>query len=163
MIRLAQMQDLPAILALMVEAGAQSRYVALGGVHRGYAEKWLQGVLFLNGSKTEDGTWVSVAITPDGAVEGFHIGSQQRIGLVGVRFEASDALFYVSPRAPAFSFAGLLHSFFSWAARTPRIAVIRPGATDMLDDPARVATMYERLGFRRSGIILERAIAKVAA
>lgn len=162
MIRLAQMTDLPRILELMIEAAGKSRYAQLGGVHRPYAKKFLQETLFLNGVTGESGTWVSVYVK-DGTIEGFHIGMQQRIGLVGTRFEATDAQFYVSDRAGAFAFSGLLDSFFKWASRNPRIAIIRPGVTDMLDDIDRTAAIYERLGFRKSGHILELPISGRAA
>ena len=159
MIRLATMTDTRRMADLMVEAGAKSRYRDICGVDHTYAKGLLREIVFNNENRSPAGTWVNV-VEQDGQIQGYHIGMQQRIGLVGERFEAVDAQFYVTPDAPAKAYLQLLNSFYEWAERTPRIAVIRPGATDMLEDPERIAKVYERHGFRRSGLIFEREIVR---
>lgn len=167
MIRQANCTDIPRIVALMAEGHARSKYAGSGEVDRTYAKQMLARMFMLHGGRSCEGTWCMVSEV-DGVVEGYHLGAQQRIGLVGSKFEATDVQVYLSEKAGPFDFIAMTESFLTWAEGQPRIITIRPGLHDFIltgEQVKRLAGVYERYGFRQVGVILERAVetAKEAA
>jgi len=164
MIRAAKMVDTPRLVALMVEAQKTSRYAGKGAVDETYAKQLLKELILHNGGRSSEGTLVNV-IEVNGQIEGYHIGMQQRIGLVGTKFEAADAQLYTTAQAPPFAFVELLEAFCHWAAFTPRIIAIRPGASDILGKKnlAFMSDIYRRLGFEEVGTIFEREVMRQEA
>jgi hypothetical protein len=149
MIRPATLEDSPRIADLMAKGFARSRYAGRpgAGVDRTYALQFIRGVLVRNGFKSAEATWCNVWVE-NGAVLGYHLGLEQRIGQVGTLYEAANIHFYTDPKASPFAAVALLKSFFEWAAGRPRIIEICMDANDMIVDIETVAEVYRSIGFK---------------
>ncbi|MCC6915308.1 MAG: BRCT domain-containing protein [Rhodospirillaceae bacterium] len=157
MIRPAKFADIVSLVGLLKEAHARGRFALTGQIDERMARATLKHFISRHGGKGEESTHCMVAETA-GSICGLHIGVKMPIAYVGVQWEATDLMFVVSPRASRFVARALLKSFFAWAETDSRIVRILPAVTDIVADWRPLASTYEKLGFRQTGVIVERMI-----
>lgn len=151
MIRPANAVDVPDLIALLQEGYRRSIYADVGNIAEKAATQLLLGMILKHGIPAIDGTHCMV-IERDGKIVGLHFGAKQRVYMIGSKYFASDAFFYVQPGHP-FEVIGLVDSFISWAAADPRVIEILPGVTDVISDYHAAGQIYEKMGFVQSGAI----------
>lgn len=154
MIRAARAVDLPGLMALLREAYARSRYKDVGEIAEKPTEQMLLALILKHGVKAIDGTLTNV-IEVNGTIVGLHFACKERIKLIGTKFFASDAFFYVQ-QGHGTQALGLLAAFFAWAEADPRVFEITPGTDDTIQDWRSATKMYNRFGFEQCGAILRR-------
>jgi hypothetical protein len=159
MIRPAKAVDIPAIMDLLKEGYRSCRFAGEGAPDEQYAKQFLHRCVMRHGGHGESGVGHFVA-EHDGRVIGHIIGHKNRIGEIGNKFFVSDSLFYVSPGASATAALGLVNAVETWAATDPRVLTIVFGCSDMIANPERTAALFERLGYRRMGFILEKRVGR---
>jgi hypothetical protein len=152
MIRTATFGDMMRLRELFVEMHRRSKYAELSGLDEEAARTLLMNCIRANGRTNEGGTLFNVC-ERDGALEGFMIGTLNRIYHVGKRLQASD----MTDRAFPHDLHRLVSAYLAWAEGNPRVAMIGLSETDAIrKDSARLAKLYERNGFRRFGTVWER-------
>lgn len=159
-IRAAKFADIPRLVDLMTEMHMRSCYVGRDEVDVAEAKQLCLGMIQRVTVKGPGGACAFAAEKDDGTVEGFILGMTERVYHIGCNLMATDVFFYVSERAGPRDFIHLFDAFESWAEANPRVIEIRPGVTDAIDAPERLAKFYERRGYRRSGLMFEKGIAR---
>lgn len=154
MIRPANAVDIPALIALLMDGHQRSRYVERGEISEKAAYQVLLAMIMKSASKAIDGTHCLV-IEDGGEIVGIHFGAKERIKMIGTKYFASDAFFYVKGGHP-FEAVGLVNRFIAWASADPRVIEIMPGVTDDIDDFHEAGQLYEKMGFVQSGAIYRR-------
>lgn len=153
--RRAQFADIPRLVELMQEAHGRSKYAERCRVDVDEVKQLFIGALQRDSVRGPGGSCVYV-VQADGVVEGVILGMTERIYHFGDKLMATDVLFYVSERAGPRSALNLLAAFEGWASENPRIIEITLGISDVIDDPERLAKVYERRGYAYSGLMYER-------
>lgn len=160
MIRSARAADIMAIVGLMREAHGRSQRRLDGDIDEKYLkDEVLAKAIFYDGPKWAKhplGTQVLVA-DRDGRIVGLHIGAKSRVGVIGKPLFASDVLFYVSPKATAFTAPAMVRKFEQWAWSDPRVIEVKPGVNSDVMDWHMAAAFYERLGYVHDGAIMKKA------
>ena len=157
MIRPARFADTPSILALIGEMHERSVYAGVDTVDGKVARSIVVQSVQRHGLLKDGGASAFVA-EQDNEIVGFIIGVLDRLYHIGHRLMATDLLFYAGTKAGPRDFVGLFDAFEAWAESVPGIAEIKPGITDAIDEPERLAKFYERRGYRRCGAIFQRSI-----
>lgn len=157
MIRPARFVDIPRIADLLLDGYALSKYALRCGVDVAETKKILTSGLQRVGSKTSGACLVNLAVNGEQIV-GLHFGILERVYHIGTMLMATDLWFYVSSAASPRDFVQLFDLFEAWALENPKVIEIKPGVTDVLGDPERLAKFYERRGYKRSGLMFERSI-----
>lgn len=157
MIRGAKFGDLPGMLALVREMQERSRYSHLTLDETG-AKKMLLACVQRHGHQTAGGTCVFVHHETGGEIAGLIIGVLTPLYDVSEELMASDVMFYVSPRGHPKAAGALLNACLGWAEGNDRVAILRFGVTDAIDEDfdRSAAVLYGGRGFRRAGVIYER-------
>lgn len=153
-VRDAEFSDVAIILELLEEgkeAGSYRDY----HIDMNVAKQLIFGTLQRTKVKGDGGTCVFV--WDDDGVQGVLIGVTERIYHIGKEFRATDIFFYItqSYNDPD-AFRSLLKEFERWAWSNSRVRKIDLGVTNVFGDPERLARIYERFGYNRSGVMLEK-------
>lgn len=157
MIRRAAFGDIPALVALMLEMHAASKYAGRVEVDEKHTRAMFMAMIQRHGGKHDGATLVNVVENRDGEVAGFMVGMLDRVYHVGTMLAAKDVFLYVRQgRAGALDAGRLVDAFLSWAEENAKVHEINLSWTDTLPGAARVEALYLAKGFRRSGAIYER-------
>lgn len=146
-----------ALVELLREQHARSRYAALGDIDPTYARRLLAQAIQRHGHTTDGGTQVNVIEAEDGSIAAFMVGVLNRVYHVGNALCAQDMFLVAGDRAPALASRTLLNAYVEWASSNPRVLEINLSHTDALPEGDRMGAVYERLGFERCGGIYRRA------
>jgi hypothetical protein len=87
----------------------------------------------------------------DGKLTGFIAGILDRIYLFGAKLKAND-VFFVNT-GPASDAAKLFDGYVNWARSIRAVEEIRATWTDILPESSKVAKLYARKGFAKTGEI----------
>lgn len=157
--RPATASDLSKVYDMMLEMHARSKYAQDADVDQQTARALLMQALQRHGGKNNGSTYF-VVDESDGNLNGFMIGTLQRLYLIGNRLEAMDLYLYARADAPPRSAHALLKSYVDWASDCPKVASIKLSWTDALGvDGERLGALYERKGFKPHGGIYEKVMA----
>lgn len=157
MIRDARMIDILRLVELLEYAQARSVYAGRVAVDVPYAKKYLGGAIMRNGNIHHGGTCVKVVEDADGEVQGFILGALDRVYGIGDKLAAFDNYLVVTDEAPPLSAKRLFDSYVAWASACPSVVEIGASHTQALPESERLASVFERAGFRPYGTIYQRA------
>ena len=145
-----------ALVELLREQHARSRYAGLVEIDPTYARRMLSQAIQRNGHTHDGGALVNVIEGEDGSIVAFMVGVLNRVYHIGTALCAQDMFLVASDRAPATASRRLLKAYIDWAAANPRVLEIILSHTDALPEGERMGQVYERLGFQRCGGIYRR-------
>lgn len=150
MIRNARHQDIPAIMAMLHEMHAESKYRGRVGISDKAAENLLMSAIAMSGQRGPQGTHVIIA-EKDGEPVGFMVGSLDRVYHIGDRLTANDIFLYVRPGNGIRPVLGLIDSYTEWASSIRAVVEIVLSWSDTMTGAAAIAPLYARKGFVKSG------------
>lgn len=154
MIRPAKFGDIPAIVELMEEGHARSKYAGRDFVDPKEAKRLLMASIQRQGLKGEGGACVFVT----DQVDGFTMGMVDRVYHIGTKLMAQNLFYYARETARPQDRLALFDAYIGWASAIPGVIEIHDGITDIVGDVDRVEALYRRRGFTRCGVIMERKI-----
>jgi hypothetical protein len=158
-VRAAKYADISGLCALMRDGHARSKYADVGGIDTAEARQIFMGAIQRMASTGPGACCVFVAEGEEG-INGVFIGVLERVYHVGDKLSATDLFFYTAPGANPWAASTMLEGFEKWASANPRVIEIRLGVTDVIDaNPETLAGIYEKRGYKRVGVILERKVA----
>lgn len=154
MIRLARLDDLARLYALVLEMHQATDYPARGiGVSETAAKALMRDAVLRNGRTNDGGTLLNV-IEVSGELVGFMLGILQRVYLIGDRLEAQDAYLFCSKKAPARAPERLIDAYLAWAGSNEKVAEITLSFTNAGGvKVGKLARIYMRKGFAPVGQI----------
>lgn len=156
-IRPATFSDIPKMTALLQDGYERSKYVDRGRVDAQEAKQLLLGAVQRMEVRGVGGACVYVA-EKDGELTGLIVGMTERVYHIGDRLRATDLFFYTKEDAPKVTALALMKAFEAWATSNRKVIEIVLGVTDIVGDPERLARVYEKRGYARCGVMLERRI-----
>lgn len=157
MIRQAKFGDIPEIARLMQAMYLRSKYVGRDEIDIKEAKALAVQSVQRHGLKTPGGTCVFVAQDRE-PLTGFIIGVLDRVYHIGRKLMATDIFWYADDGSPRDAIM-LFDAYLKWAGSVPGVIELKNGATDAIGgDYSRVAKLYERRGFKQTGVIYEKAV-----
>jgi hypothetical protein len=154
MIRNARSQDIPALLAMLHEMHAASKYAGRVEISDKAANSQLMSAIAANGQIGPQGTLVIIA-EKDGEPVGFMLAVLDRIYGIGNKLWSYDQYLYVRPRAGVRPLLSLIDAYTTWALGIRAVVDIKLAWNDTLPGAERLEPLFERKGFVRSGGIFE--------
>lgn len=154
MIRPAKYQDIPAILAMLHEMHAASKYAGRVEISSKAAEQLLMSAIAAHGQIGPQGAHVVIA-EEDGKPVGFMVGVLDRVYHIGRKLTAQDLFLYVRDGASQKHVLGLIDSYIGWASNIRAVLDIMLSWTDTLPGAERIEAVYARKGFTKIGGIFE--------
>ena len=154
-LRAARFADIPRIVELMGEMHEASKYAELDTVDEQAAHRLIAQCVQRHGHKHDGGSFVTV-IEKDGQIEGFVVGILDRVYHIGKHLSANDVFLFCSSKAAPASGLALFKAYLNWAMAIPKVRVIKASWTDAVPGAERMAQVYEKKGFTRTGEIFER-------
>jgi hypothetical protein len=152
LIRPARFADIPAIVAIILEAYAHSIHAGTDvDVDVKVTKALLMQAIQRHGAKGAGGSSLFVA-EHNGAIAGFIIGIVDRVQNIGTKLYATDLMFLCAPDAPPGAAGRLVTALVAWARSIPDVRMIYLGASDVVGDWARTEKLYRRKGFAQSGV-----------
>ncbi len=159
-IRPAHTTDVFAMVALLRDQYARSRYVGRVNIDDKYARSLLAQMIQRHGGTHAGATLVNVVETGEGVICGFCAGLLDRVHMIGDRLVAQDIFLVIDEASGSRGSMRLLSQYFQWAEAIPAVLEITLSHTDAIPDGERVGQFYERLGFVRCGALYRRDTAK---
>lgn len=153
MIRQAKHQDIPALMAMLGEMYAASKYVGRGEIAPKAAESLFMGAIASQGQFGPQGSHVAIAEEEEPV--GFLVGVLDRVYHVGSKLMAQDVLFYVRPGASPRHALALVDSYIAWAARPRACIEIMLSWSDAIPGAEKIAALAKRKGFDKVGEMFE--------
>lgn len=153
MIRPARFQDAPAIERLIRSQHERSKYAHRVEISDKALSTLVQGMIAQMGQHGPQGSHVSVAVR-DGRIVGFIAGVLDRVYHIGKKLTAND-LFFINENGTLGDTIKLLDSYVEWAKANPKVLEIVVSWSDTLTGAERVADLYRRKGFAKSGEMFE--------
>lgn len=150
-VRVGKFADIPAVVELMKDAHAVSRYACYE-----FNERAAKGLLMTAMQRAPRSQFVAVAETGEG-VEGFVVGILQPLYFVLDAVECTDLFLHAAPGAHGATAARLAKALHRWAAERGA-QVVRQGTTDAITDPKRAAAVLTRAGLTARGAIYEKEL-----
>lgn len=157
MTRRATYQDIPALIAMLREMLAASKYAGRGEIAEKAADNLLTTAIASQNHRGPQGSHVVIA-EHNGEPVGFMVGVLDRVYSVGNKLTANDLFLYVRPGAPPRTVIDLLDSYLEWASGIRAVIEIMLSYSDALPGAERIAPLYERMGFKESGRMYERRL-----
>lgn len=151
------MGDVHAMVALLEDGYCRSRYRDLCGFDVRLARSQVFQAVQRHGLMGAGGQCVFVGESA-GVVVGMIVGVLQPLYMLGDKLEAADVFFVVRAGAHPDVSRGLLDSYVAWAVGNPDVVEVTLSVTDVIGSPERVARLYDRMGFRRKGVISGRTL-----
>lgn len=153
MIRPSRFTDIPRLAALLGEMHARSVYATRATPDiKAFKALCVQAI-------QRHGTTACLFVAEGEAVEGFIMGTLDRLFGISHETYATDLFFYCSNRAHARDAGGLLDAFLGWAERAPGVIEIRLGVSGAIGDWRRAGALYQRRGMVADGALYVRRIA----
>lgn len=156
-LRRPRMIDVPALAQMLVDLHPRTRFVEMGEARLDVAKRVLAQAIQRHGGTTDGGSFVGIVETGEGVICGLMVGVLQRVYLIGDKLYASDVFLVAAPDAPLSVLPTLLNGFLNWAESAPDCVEIQLTWSDALPSGYRMAPVYRRLGFERSGEMYRRA------
>lgn len=156
--RRARTTDVFAIVDLLVEQQARSRYAGAVSVDEPYTRKLLAQAIQRNGGRTDGATLVNVIENDDGAIEAFMLGVLNRVYLIGDKLCAQDTHLVAREGAPLLASRRLMSAYVQWASANPNVHEIYLSHTDALPEGQRMGEIYSKMGFQLCGGIYRRQV-----
>lgn len=160
MIRAAKAADTMAVIGLMQEAKAKSRYADIGEVDVKLAKLFLGRMVHFQGNRHAGGSLYVVSET-DGALKGFFLAHLAPVYIVGNKLEAQDLHLYMSDDADPRDFFRCIALFDEWAASNPDVIEATLSLSDFIPDPEGaelIERIYARRGYERTASVHKRRI-----
>ena len=155
--RAARFVDIPRLTELAIETHARSVYAGRVALDLRRVKGILMTAMQRHGDQpAESGMCVYVAETM-GTIEGFIVGTLDRVYHVCETLEATDLFFIVSERGDPRHASQLLDEFLAWAKRNERVTDVRMGITGAIGDWQRTEALYKRKGLQHDGAIYSRS------
>lgn len=148
-VRPARFVDVLAMVSLLEEHYPSTRYAGIVDLDADYARKLLAQIVQRHGGQHAGATCCFV-YERAGAVVGFLAGQLDRVYGVGTKLSAHDIFLVAAKDSHAVSLP-LIKAYRDWAFASPKIFEIYLTCSDVLPDGHRIASLYEKLGFTRSG------------
>lgn len=152
MIRPARFQDAPAIERLIRDQHLASKYAGRAEISDKALTDLVVSMIAQMGQHGPQGSHVAVA-EREGTIVGFVAGVLQRVYSIYKKLEAVD-LFLVNTGTAA-EMLGLVDSYIGWARANPKVLIIKLSWCDTVPGAGRIAGLYRRKGFSRTGEIFE--------
>ena len=153
MIRRATFNDAPAIMALIRSQHARSKYAARCAISDNALEYLVAQMIGQQGQIGPQGTCVFV-VEKAGKPVGFIAGILDRVYQIGRKLTAQD-LFFVNEGGSVADTLKLLDEYIAWAQSIRAVLEIVVSWSDTLPGAERLAQLYTRKGFTKSGEMYE--------
>lgn len=153
MIRKATYQDAPAIMAMVREQHSRSKYAERCRIAEPALQHLVSALIAQQGQIGPQGSCVFVAENT-GEPVAFIAGVLDRVYSIGAKLKAQD-LFFVNERGTVGDTMRLLDAYVGWARAIRAVLEISVSWTDTLPGAERVAKLYARKGFVKSGEVFE--------
>lgn len=153
MIRSATFADAPALMALIRAQHARSKYAGRCRIAEPALEHLVTSMIAQQNQIGPQGSCVFVA-DKDGQPVAFIAGVLDRVYCIGAKLKAQD-LFFVNEGGTVGDTLRLLDAYIAWARSIRAVLEISVSWTDTLPGAERVAQLYGRKGFRKSGEVFE--------
>jgi hypothetical protein len=160
MIRVAKFGDIPGIVSVMRDAFERSGYAAICSFDEAEAKNVALHAMKRHGSHHEGSTFVAVAVTDDGVIEGYIIGVLQRFYEFTDALEATDLHWICTERVNPRDAIRLVKAMHKWAEESPKVVFIFQANTNVIVDDAPVTRALEGLGMVRFGSILKKELVR---
>ena len=147
MIRQATLSDIWRLLEILQEAHSRSIYADVCGIDRERAK----GLLSEGIAASFNGQAFAAVAEQAGQVEGFILGSEEPLYLIGDKTVVTDLFWVATSRVDARDPRQLMAGLISWGRLRPNAAEIRCGTTPVIQEPEKAARMLNRLGFEPYG------------
>lgn len=158
--RRARTTDVFAMVDLLVEQQARSRYAGEVEVDEPYTRKLLAQAIQRNGGTTDGSSLVNVIEDDNGKIEAFMVGVLNSVYFIGNRLCAQDMFLVARPNASPLAAVRLIRAYIDWAEGNPKVYEIALSHTDALPEGNRMGPIYGRFGFRKSGAIFHKKSGK---
>lgn len=149
-VRVANFQDIPAIVDFMRASHARSRDAEITTFDEIEAKQLLVRCMQRHGHQNYMGAMVLVSET-DAGLQGFVIGIIDQVYPCLKEFKVTDLLFIMGPDAPKRDAMRMIDSLLKWAENNPKVIKVLLGATDDLADWLSVSRFYEHAGLTQCG------------
>lgn len=153
MIRPARFQDAPAIERLIRDQHARSKYAGRVEISDKALNQLVMAALAGMTQSGPQASHVSVAVR-DGKIVGFIMGTLDRVYHIGKKLTAND-LYFVNEGGTTGDTLKLLDAYVAWAKSNPKVLEVMVSWADTLPGAGRVAELYRRKGFQKSGEMFE--------
>lgn len=157
MMRPARFIDTPRIVELLIAQQKRSRFADAVAVDEGHARKLVSAMIQRHGGIHDGATCCYVIESDEGIVEAFIFGMLDRVYHIGDMLTAIDVFLVCTEKAPLTAMQRLLSAYMDWAQANPKVFEIQLSWTDALPTGERMAALYERKGFVKSGEIFRRS------
>lgn len=154
MIRNARHQDIPALMAMLHEMHAASKYAGRVEISDKAAENLLESAIASQGQSGPQGSHVIIAFEKDEPV-GFMIGCLDRVYHIGTKLTANDIFLYVRQGSGVSATLGLINSYLEWASSKRACIEIMLSWSDALPGAVEIESLYRRKGFVQTGAMFE--------
>jgi hypothetical protein len=162
MIRVAQISDVMAIVALLKHAHQNSIYRDLSNVRDKDAQQFVMQMLQGMGLKSRHATLVWVAVT-DGVVTGIVAAAKSPVYFIGDKLTVQEVYFYgMREVVDRKDMRDLFIRFNTWADGDDRVVEVKVSSSDVFAwlDWHDLRPFYERYGFTRAGDVYVRRVKK---
>lgn len=157
MIRRAAFGDIPRLAEIVVENHARSVYAGRCGVDIKLTKSLIIQAIQRDKLKTAGGTCAFVS-ERKGAVDGFIVGTLDRVYHIGTKLMAMDMFFVAGATSTLREAGALLDAYIAWGFSCPDVIEINLSATTVVGPTDRIEKLFRRKGFVRSGVIYERSV-----
>ncbi|WP_157784792.1 hypothetical protein [Sphingobium xenophagum] len=155
-IRPARSVDVFALVEMLEEQHARSRYAGRVAIDAKYARSLLAQAIQRHGGTHAGGALVNVLQDGREVIQAFCVGVLDRVYQIGDRLVAQDAFLVAREGAPPLASIKLLSRYIQWAATNPAVFEITLSHTDAMPEGERIGALYERLGFQKCGALYRR-------
>lgn len=159
-IRPARFVDVLAMVGLLEEHYPQTRYAGVVDLDVEFARKALAQFVHRHGGVHAGGTCCFVAERA-GEIVGFLAGQLDRVYGVGTLLSAHDAYLVAAKDRHSVSLP-LIRAYRDWAFSSPKIFEVYLTHSDVLPGWERLSTIYQRLGFQKSGEAWRQTVSREA-
>jgi hypothetical protein len=153
MIRAATYQDAPAIMAMIRTQHSRSKYAGRCGISESALAHVVTQMIAQQNQYGPQGSLVLVAEN-SGEPVAFIAGILDRIYQIGDKLSAQD-LFFVNERGSVSDTIKLLDGYIAWAKSIRACIEVTISWTDTLPGAERIAKLFGRKGFSKTGEMFE--------
>lgn len=154
MIRAAKFQDVPLLEEMLREMYRDGKYATRGELCDKALRELLMGMIAQQGQMGPQASFVRIA-EEGGRPVGFFCGVLDRVYHIAKQLTANDLFLYVRPGAHVKHTLQLIDAYIAWAGSNRRVIEIVLSWSDTLPGAERIAPLYCRKGFHKSGEMYE--------
>lgn len=153
-IRPARFRDIPEIVSLCEEAYTRSSFSDRFELDPASIKRVLLEAI--NNQSSRPGAALVLVGEGVNGIESIFAGFVTQLYEAMDAYIASNLIWYAAPDASPKTTVGLLRAFEEWLSRSEYPVLIRVALADAVQDPERMSKILDRMGYRRSGILLEK-------